>query len=187
MAGEVATHLMADDWEKAREAAAWYAELFKDRYYLEVQAHDSEGQAALNAKVLRLADELGLPVVATNDAHFLRSEDHDAHDVLLCIGLGKDRADSSRMRYDRGLYFKSAPEIATFFPDRADVVANTLRIADEAGIEFSKTYHVPSFPLPPGVATENDLLVQLAETGARERYGDPPPPAVRGRVEHAPS
>src|SRR5918911_795214 len=138
MAGEVATHLLADDWERAREAAAWYAELFKDRYYLEVQAHESDGQAELNAQIFRLADDLGLPVVATNDAHFLRSEDHDAHDVLLCIGLGKDRADPSRMRYDRGLYFKSAPEIAAFFPDRPDVVANTLKIADEAGVEFSK-------------------------------------------------
>src|SRR5947209_15445988 len=126
LAGEVAQHLMANCDHEAREAAAWYAELFKDRYYLEVQAHESEGQSKLNAKVFKLADDLGLPVIATNDAHFLKAEDHDAHDVLLCIGLGKDRSDADRMRYDRGLYFKSHEEIGRHFKGRTDVLENTL-------------------------------------------------------------
>jgi DNA polymerase-3 subunit alpha len=184
MAGEVATHLLADDDEAARAAAAWYADVFPGRYYLEVQAHDSPGQARLNERVFALAGSLGLPVVATNDAHFLRRDDHDAHDVLLCIGLGKDRAESDRMRYDAGLYFKSAPEIAERFPGRPDVLENTLRIADETSIELSKSYQVPSFPLPAGVANENELLVRLAEEGARERYGDPLPTAVRDRLAY---
>src|SRR3954465_7010956 len=136
LAGEVAQHLMDNRADAAREATAWYAELFKDRYYLEVQAHTSEGQQILNSKVFSLADELGLPVVATNDAHFLRAEDHDAHDVLLCIGLGKDRNDQGRMTYNPGPYFKSAPEIRQFFGDRGDVLENTLRIADEVNVEF---------------------------------------------------
>src|SRR5918999_1422423 len=163
LAGEVATHLMAGNADAARAAAEWYANVFKDRYYLEVQGHDSEGQAELNAKIFALAEDLGLPVLATNDAHFLRREDHDAHDVLLCIGLGKDFSDTDRLHYDKGLYFKSAPEIASSFPGRADVLENTLRIADETAIEFSKQYKVPSFPLPTGVETENELLVRLAE------------------------
>src|SRR4051812_33785534 len=108
LAGEVASHLMVDDYDGARSAASWYADVFKDRYYLEVQAHESEGQTELNKRIFALSEEIGLPVIATNDAHFLRSEDHDAHDVLLCIRLGKDRNDADRMRYDRGLYFKSA-------------------------------------------------------------------------------
>ena len=103
LAGDVAVNLMADRYDKAREAAEWYAEVFRDRYYLEVQAHSSEGQKELNGKVFTLADDLGLPVVATNDAHFLTHDDHDAHDVLLCIGLGRDRDDRDRMRYDDGL------------------------------------------------------------------------------------
>lgn len=184
LAGEVASHLMDDRLEQAREAAAWYAELFKDRYYLEVQAHTSEGQAALNAKVLGLADDLGLPVVATNDAHFLKHEDHDAHDVLLCIGLGKDRNDRDRMKYDDGLYFKSADEIRPFFPGRDDVLTNTLAIADSVDVQFAKKYYVPSFPLPEGVATENDLLVQLATDGAKARYGDPLPAHVQERLDY---
>lgn len=184
MAGEVANHLLDDRIHEAREAAAWYAELFKGRYFLEVQAHTSEGQAGLNAKVLSLADDLGLPVVATNDAHFLKHEDHDAHDVLLCIGLGKDRNDKDRMKYDDGLYFKSADEIRPFFPGREDVLTNTLAIADSVDVQFAKKYYVPSFPLPEGIATENDLLVKLATEGAKERYGDPLPPEVQERLDY---
>lgn len=184
MAGEVATHLLSGDYARARDVASWYAELFRDRYYLEVQAHDSPGQAQLNREIFRLADDLGLPVVATNDAHFLTHADHDAHDVLLCIGLGKDRSDPNRMHYDDGLYFKSASEIRERFPDRPEVLENTLRIAEEAGVEFAKKYHVPQFPLPPGVASENDLLTQLSTEGARGRYGDPLPEAVQQRLDY---
>ncbi len=184
MAGEVATHLLSDDYARAREVAAWYAELFQGRYYLEVQAHDSPGQAKLNDQIFRLSDDLGLPVVATNDAHFLTHADHDSHDVLLCIGLGKDRSDANRMHYDDGLYFKSAPEIRERFPDRPDVMENTLRIAEETDVEFSKTYHVPQFPLPTGVATENELLMQLATDGAIARYGSPLREEVQQRLDY---
>ncbi len=184
MAGEVARHLMADNWEGAREAADWYANLFQDRYYLEVQAHDSEGQAKLNSRVFRLAEETGLPVVATNDAHFLRAEDHEAHDVLLCIGLGKDRSDPNRMRYDQGLYFKSAGEIAACFPDRPDVLENTLKIADEVDLGFQKSYHLPEFPLPEAHTDENAYLVHLATEGAKKRYGEPLPKAVKERLDY---
>ena len=184
LAGEVAQNLMANNVDAAREAAAWYAELFKDRYYLEVQAHTSEGQTILNSKVFSLAEELGLPVVATNDSHFLKAQDHDAHDVLLCIGLGKDRNDPDRMHYDRGLYFKSGPEIASFFGTRPDVLTNTLKIADEVDLSFSKTYHVPAFPLPAGVESENELLTRLATEGTKERYGDPIPQQIQDRLKY---
>ena len=184
MAGEIASNLLSDNFDAAREAAAWYADVFKDRYYLEVQAHHSENQDDLNRRVFQLAEEVGLPVVATNDAHFLRREDHDSHDILLCIGLGKDWTDTNRMRYDEGLYFKNADEIRSSFPGRADVMENTLKIGEEAGVSLSKQYRVPSFPLPADVASENDYLVQLAEAGARERYGDPLPANVRERLDY---
>jgi len=183
MAGEVAQNLLADNWPGAREAASWYANTFKD-YYLEVQAHDTENQAELNSRVFRLAEELGLPVVATNDSHFLRAEDHDAHDILLCIGLGKDFTSNDRMRYDAGLYFKHSGEIAAAFPDRPDVLENTLRIGEESGIELSKKYQVPAFPLPAGAKSENDYLIELSNAGARERYGDPLPNDVRERLDY---
>ena len=183
MAGEVASHLRADRYDDARATAEWYATLFKDRYYLEVQAHHTEGQARLNEQVFRLATDLGLPVVATNDSHFLKHDDHEAHDVMLCIGLGKDYADRDRMKYDDGLYFKSAPEIAAFFPDRPDVLANTLVVADQVDVTFEKKHYLPSFPLPNGIVSENDFLKTLAEAGARERYGDPLPSNVRERLD----
>ena len=183
MAGEVAVHLLGDRAEEARKTAEWYADVFKDRYYLEVQAHDAGEQRKLNSQVFKLASSLSLPVVATNDSHFLREEDHDSHDVLLCIGLKKDRLDENRMKYDRGLFFKSAPEVRAHFSDRPDVLENTLKIADEAGFSFEKKYYVPSFPLPKGVKTENALLVKLATDGAKVRYGSPLPAHVVERLE----
>jgi DNA polymerase-3 subunit alpha len=172
MAGEIATHLLNDRPDEAKATAEWYADVFKDRYYLEVQAHDAGEQRRLNEQVFKLAKALGLPVVATNDSHFLREEDHAAHDVLLCIGLKKDRTDTNRMRYDRGLYFKSAPEVQAHFKGRLDVMANTLKVADEAGFAFEKKYYLPSFPLPKGAKSESSLLVELATAGALERYAD---------------
>ena len=184
LAGEIATHLLRNDHEAAVEAASWYANLFKDRYYLEVQAHDSGDQRELNTRVFGLAKELGLPVIATNDSHFLRRQDHDAHDVLLCIGLGKDLSDRDRMRYDEGLYFKSGDEVRAHFPERPDVVENTLKIADEVGFEFAKKYHLPAFPLPTDVSSENELLDRLAVAGAKARYGDQLPANVRERLDY---
>ena len=183
MAGEVAQNLLADNWAGAREAASWYANTFPD-YYLEVQAHDTENQAELNSRIFRLAAEMNLPVVATNDSHFLRAEDHEAHDVLLCIGLGKDYTSNDRMRYNEGLYFKHADEIAAAFPDRPDVLENTLRIGEEAALDLKKKYQVPAFPLPPGAESENALLVELATAGAHERYGSPLPEAVQQRLDY---
>ena len=184
MAGEVATHLLADRFDEARAAAEWYADVFKDRYYLEVQAHDAGEQQKLNAEVFRLAKATGIPVVATNDSHFLRAEDHDAHDVLLCIGLKKDRLDNDRMRYDNGLYFKSGPEVLQRFQKHPEVLENTLKVADQVSVSFEKKYHLPAFPLPKGAKTENDYLVKLATTGARERYGSPLPTDAKERLDY---
>jgi DNA polymerase III subunit alpha len=184
MAGEVARHLLEGRRADAREAAAWYADVFRDRYYLEVQAHDTEGQARLNEEVFALADQLSLPVIATNDAHFLRPGDHDAHDVLLCIGLGKDREDPNRMRYDQGLYFKSAEEIAARFPDRPDVLENTVAIAEQVSLDLPRQYYVPKFPLPAGFDEEATLLRHMATSRAEEKYGRPLPPEIRERLEY---
>lgn len=171
MAGEVARHLAAGNPDSARKAAEWYANEFKDRYYLEVQAHGTEGQAELNAQVFALAEELGLPVVATNDAHFLQHEHHGAHDILVCIGTSKNRDEANRLAYDDGLYFKDPSEMAAAFPNRPDVIENTLKIADEVSLSLGKKYHLPRFPLPKGFDDDNHYLVHLAEEGAKARYG----------------
>jgi DNA polymerase-3 subunit alpha len=185
LAGEVAQHLMEDRWDQARAAVEWHQEVFRDRYYLEVQAHDSEGQDELNRRIFKLADEMGVPVVATNDAHFLKSEDHQAHDVLLCIGLGKDFNDGNRMKYDDQLYFKSSDEMRERFPGRPGVLENTLRVADECNWSYPKGYFVPAFPVEEeGYATEDEMLSAWVWNGALGHYapagtpGDADPKAV---------
>ena len=196
LAGEIAQHLMEDRWEQAREAVAWHQETFRDRYYLEVQGHDSEGQDELNRRIFQLAGEMGVPLVATNDAHFLRAEDHQAHDVLLCIGLGKDFSDPNRMKYDGQLYFKNSDEMAERFPGRPEVLENTLRIADECNWSYPKGYHVPAFPVAEeGYVSEDEMLQAWVWKGAIGHYApkgtpadaDPKavlPPEIVERVEY---
>jgi DNA polymerase-3 subunit alpha len=163
---------MEDRWDAAREAVAWHQEVFRDRYYLEVQAHDSEGQSELNRRIFTLAEEMGVPMVATNDTHFLKAGDHQAHDVLLCIGLGKDFSDPNRMKYDGQLYFKHAGEMRERFPDREDLLENTVRIAEECNWSYPKGYHVPAFPTQPeGYATEDEMLRAWVWSGAVHHYG----------------
>src|SRR5205085_1219535 len=96
----------------------------------------------------------------------------------------RDRTDPDRMHYDRGLYFKTAHEVASLFPSNPEVLTNTTRIADEVNITFDKQYHVPAFPLPPDVTTENELLVRDATAGTGMRYGTPLPPHVRERLDY---
>lgn len=190
MAGELARHLAAGNDEAARETAEWYANAFPDRYYLEVQAHGTPGQAELNQQVFALAAELGLPVVATNDAHFLRKDHHGAHDILVCIGTAKNHDDDNRLIYDDGLYFKNPEEMAAAFPDHPEAIENTLKIADEVSLSLEKKYHLPSFPLPDGFAEDDAYLVHLAEEGARERYcganaAEGPPAGAEGALADA--
>ncbi|MEM7414802.1 MAG: DNA polymerase III subunit alpha [Gemmatimonadota bacterium] len=184
MAGEVSRHLQAGNWEGAMETASWYANVFDGRYYLEVQGHGTHGQSELNEQIFKLGDELGLPVVATNDAHFMCAHDHDAHDVLLCIGLGKDRDDPNRMHYDEGLYFKNGDEMSAHFADRPDVIENTLKVCDEVDLVFEKKYYLPEFPLPAQHNDENAFLEHLSLEGAKERYGDPLPEHVQERFDY---
>ncbi len=186
LSGEVARYLRLDRWEDARATAEWYARTFgPERYWLEVQNHGIEGQAQVNEGVFRLADELGLGVVATNDAHYLRREDADAHDTLLCIGTGKDKDDPDRLRFEgEESYFKSPEEMASLFPDRPDVLENTVAIAERCEVTFEESYKLPAFPLPERFDDDARMLRHLAEEGGRERYGDPLPDQVRERLEY---
>jgi DNA polymerase-3 subunit alpha len=186
MSGEVALYLLADQYDRAKRAAEWHARLLGDGgYWLEVQDHGIPGEEKIRDGVYQLAGELGLPVVATNDAHYLRREHADAHDILLCIGTGKDRDDPSRLRFHgQESYLKSAEEMQALFSDRPDVLQNTLAIAELCDIEFEEKVYLPEFPRPEGSGSEDSLLRELAERGARERYGDPLPAEVRERLDY---
>jgi DNA polymerase III subunit alpha len=119
--------------------AAWYAEVFKDRYYLEVQAHEAGEQRSSTSKIFALAGEMNLPVVATNDAHFLKADDHDAHDVLLCIGLKKDRLDADRMRYDAGCTSRARRRSPRTSRGRARRPREHARIADAVDVSSTRS------------------------------------------------
>ncbi len=135
--------------------------------------------------MLRLGQELGLGVVATNDAHYLRREDAEAHDVLLAIGTGSDLDDPKRFRFTgQESYVKSEKEMRALFPDQPEAIDNTQRVADLCEFDFEKRYFLPSFPRPAEYASDEALLEHLAREGAARRYGTPLPPAVQERLAY---
>src|SRR5205085_1216207 len=143
-------------------SAQYFARLFgPDGFWLEVQDHGLADERIVSAGMFQLAAELGLPVVATNDAHYLKKEDAEAHDVLLAIGTGKDLDDPNRFRFfGQESYVKSEAEMAALFPERPDVIAETARIAQLCEFDFEKRYFLPQYPRPAEFASDNDLLFE---------------------------
>jgi DNA polymerase-3 subunit alpha len=186
LSGEVSLWLRHGNFDAAKDAARWYAHRFgPEGFWLEVQNHGIADERLVAEGMFRLADELGLPVVLTNDAHYLRREDAEAHDVLLAIGTGKDLDDPARFRFvGQESYLKSEAEMSALFPSRPDLIANTERVAALCEFDFEKRYFLPEFPRPAGYASDNDLLIELAAAGAGRRYGHPLPPAVLERLEY---
>src|SRR5881628_552617 len=186
LSGEVALYLRQGNYEAAKASARYFADLFgPDGFWLEVQNHGIPEERLVTEGMFRLAAELGVPVVATNDAHYLRKDDAEAHDVLLAIGTGKDLDDPNRFRFfGRESYVKSEQEMGALFPDRPDVIAETARLAALCEFDFEKRYFLPQYPRPAEFASDTDLLVHLARDGARRRYGDPLPPDVEQRLQY---
>src|SRR5213596_962291 len=186
LSGEVALYLRQGNYEAAKASASYFAQLFgNDGFWLEVQDHGLADEKVVAAGMYRLAQELGLPVVATNDAHYLRKDDAEAHDVLLAIGTGKDLDDPNRFRFfGQESYVKSEAEMQRLFPEHPEVVAETARVAELCEFDFEKRYFLPQFPRPPEFASDNDLLIHLARAGAKRRYGDPLPQAVEERLDY---
>jgi DNA polymerase-3 subunit alpha len=155
--GEVSHHLLADDAKSAEAAARQYAEIFPGRFYLEAQANNLPEQLKVNEALLELAPRWGLPLVATNDCHYLKPEDARAHDVLLCIQTGKTVNSSGRMKFQTDqLYFKTPEEMARLFPP--ELIARTREIADRCDVTLDLgTYHFPVFPESTGESMEEQL------------------------------
>src|SRR5690349_689202 len=186
LSGEVALHLRGSRYEEARRSAEWFAGLFgKDGFWLEIQQHGIGEERLVQEGMLRLGQELGLGVVATNDAHYLRREDAESHDVLLAIGTGSDLDDPKRFRFTgEESYVKSEKEMRALFPEHPELLANTQTVADRCEFDFEKKYFVPGFPRPQGYASDEGLLEDLARRGAVRRYGDPLPPEVEERLTY---
>ena len=185
LAGGVPQYLMDQDYAGAKAYAENLARIFgEDNFYLELQDHGIPEQRAVNQGVLRLARETGIPLVVTNDAHYLRREDAKIHDVLLCIQIGKTVDDENRMKFQtEEFYIKSEEELKRSFPGLEEAFSNTQLIADRCNLDFTfHEYHLPSFPVPAGFTNEG-YFRQLCEDGFRQRYENPPQ-SYRERLEY---
>lgn len=169
--GEVSMALQEDNYAKALNIAATYRDILgPQNFFLEMQDHGMEAQRKVNASMPRIARELGLGLVAANDVHFLNKEDHEAHDILICIGTGSNVADERRMRYGTELYFKSAAEMRALFADHPEACDNTLAIAERCGFKLDTSPKYPDFA-PPAGKTQNEYLREIVEAGIQRRYG----------------
>ena len=176
LAGAVADYLMDEQYDAAKEYALKMADIFgPDHFYLELQDHGIPEQQPVNQGILRLARETGLPLVVSNDAHYLRREDAQMQDVLLCVQTGKTVDDPNRMKFQTDeFYLKSEQEMRELFPNCEEAFENTVKIADRCNLEFVfNQYHLPSFPVPEGLTNE-EYFRNLCMDGFRERYKNPP-------------
>ena len=176
LAGAVPRMLMQEDYDAAVKYALLLSQIFgQDNFYLELQDHGISEQTEVNQGVMRIARETGLPLVVTNDAHYLRREDAQMQDILLCIQTGKTVDDPNRMKFQtEEFYLKSEDELRQLFPNCGEAFENTVKIAERCNVEFVfNQYHLPSFPVPEGYTNE-EYFRKLCMDGFRERYPNAP-------------
>ncbi len=175
LAGEVQRYLTKGLYEEAKKSALEYQDIFGEgNYFLELQDHGIPEQALVNQRMLKLSEETGIELVATNDVHYTYAEDEKAHDILLCIQTAKKLQDENRMRYEGGQYYvKSPEEMARLFPYALQALDNTQRIADrcDVEIEFGVT-KLPKYDVPDGL-TSWEYLNKLCFEGLDKHYGNP--------------
>jgi DNA polymerase III subunit alpha len=173
LAGEINSAIQANNIEKAKQSAAEYRDILgAENFFIELHDHGMEEQRKCMTALPQIARDMGVGLVAANDVHFLRRSDHQAHDVMLCIGTGKMVHDENRMRYVPELYFKSPAEMREVFRDFPDAIANTLKIGERCNLdlEFGRSKY-PEYPAPPG-KTREEYLRELCYEGLRQRYGE---------------
>ena len=185
LAGEIPTLILTGQIEKAREAACYYQNLFGDnRFFLELQDHGIPEQTVVNKVLTQFSKELGIPLVASNDIHYLSAEDADIHDVLLCIQTGKTVDETDRMKFDsQEFYFKTPAEMANRFADWPEAISNSVLIAERCNVEIDfNQRHLPEFILPAD-AEPNSYLKELCYTALNKRYPEASP-EIRERLEY---
>jgi DNA polymerase III subunit alpha len=173
LASEINSAIQANNLEKAKQSAAEYRDILGAKnFFMELHDHGIEAQHECNRVLPQIARDLGVGLVAANDVHFLRRSDHQAHDVMLCIGTGKMVQDENRMRYVPELYFKSPAEMREVFRDFPEAIKSTLEIGQrcQVDLEFGRSKY-PEYPVPAG-KTRESYLRELCYQGLRERYGE---------------
>ncbi len=186
LGGELAQAVINGSMEKAEEVALWHKNLFGDDYYLEVQANTIREQIILNQKLVQLSKKLGIKLVATNDAHYLRKEDSYNHEVLLCIQTGKRMTDEDRMRFQTDdFYIKSPEEMKDYFKNIPEAIENTVEIANKCNVEFEFGHTIlPNYDVPEEFETHYDYLKKLCDDGIQKKYGENATQEILDRAEY---
>lgn len=186
LAGSVNQALLNGQNEKAEEIALWHKRVFGEDYYIELQNNGIKEQVLANQKLVQLARKLDIPLVATNDAHYLKKEDAYNHEVLLCIQTGKRMSDEDRMKFDtEELYVKSPEEMIDYFKAFPDAIENTVKIAEKCNVEFEFGHTIlPNYEVPEGYETHYDFLEDLCKKGMVKRYGSSIPEEYQKRAEY---
>jgi DNA polymerase-3 subunit alpha len=185
LAGEIPTLLLNGEYEKAREKALEYQEIFgENNFYLEIQDHGILDQKKVNSDLVTLSRETGIPLVATNDVHYILKEDAPVHDALLCIQTGKTLEDETRLKFPTDeFYLKSSEEMQDLFSYIPEAVENTCKIAEMCNVELDfNTMHLPAYRVPEGY-TQDEYLEKLCYEGLAERYTDITP-EIKQRLEY---
>ena len=186
LAGEVASEIVKGDMEAAKKSALWFKSVFGEDYYLEIQNNGIKEQVLVNQKLIQLSRELDIPLLATNDSHYLKKEDAYNHEVLLCIQTGKRMSDEDRMRFETDeLYIKSPEEMMDYFKAVPDAIENTVKVAEKCNVEFEFGHTIlPNYDVPEEFATHYDYLKKLTDDGIRNRYGENPSKDIIERKEY---
>jgi DNA polymerase-3 subunit alpha len=175
LGGEVPQAILAGNLQEARDIAKWYKETFEEDYYLEIQDHGSPEDRLVNVEIVRIARELDIKIIATNDSHFISCNDVEAHDALLCIQTGKSIVEEKRLRYSGTEYLKSAEEMRRLFRDHLsediieEAIANTLEVAEKVQpYQIMGEPRIPNYPVPQG-HTADSFVEEVTWEGLKER------------------
>ena len=185
LAGSVNRAILQNNMEEAKKIALWHKNLFKDDYYLEIQPNGLPEQVLANQKLIELSKELDIPLVATNDAHYLKKEDSFNHEVLLCIQTGKKMSDEDRMRMQVDeFYLKSPEEMSSYFQNVPEAIENTVKIAEKCNFDFEfGNTKLPNYDVPEEFKTHSEFFRKLCYEGIKKRYGENPTKEVLDRLE----
>ena len=186
LAGSINQAILNDDMEKAKEIALWFKNLFKDDYYLEIQNNGMPEQVMVNQKLIMLSKELNIPLVATNDAHYLKKEDSYNHEILLCMQTGKRMTDEDRMRFSVDeFYIKTPEEMVSYFAAVPEAIENTVKIADKCNFEFEfGVTKLPNYNVPEEFKTHEEYFEKLCWDGIKDRYGENPSEEIINRTKY---
>ena len=186
LAGEVNKNILKDDLEEAEKVALWYKDLFGEDYYLELQNNGLAEQVMVNQKLVELSRKLNIPIVGTNDVHYLKKEDSYNHEVLLCIQTGKKMTDEDRMRFQTNeFYIKSPEEMIDYYSAIPEAVENTVKIAEKCNFDFEfGVTKLPNYDVPSEYKTHEKYFIKLTKDGMISRYGENYSDEIKDRMNY---